>query len=363
MEQFTQPLSMQYITESLQQKVEERAREGGYRNPVALASCWALKWSLHCRYDDAIHEVIDRWPTPSSTHWRLVGACTDQGSSSAAAIDSRDGSQEVMMNDVSQGCTSLDLEGKHPISILTDFCNISRKQVSIEALPSAGGSMAWSATCRILSESLTYSGCGSSKKEARREAALACLEALAAQPHHAAALSRAVRGVDVAGIVSRTSAVEREALVAPSAAQPPPPAIEESNRGRILLEKLSGGRRHAAAAAAAAAPSAAALPMAVIAPARTAGPDPLSAVVRHRGDRGGLGFGGGGGGDAAALEARAREVLETFAAGEERELRFAAGLSKEERAVVHRLCRQLHLPNRSAGAGAERFLLVYKPAS
>ncbi|BAD53353.1 putative DEIH-box RNA/DNA helicase [Oryza sativa Japonica Group] len=78
------------------------------------------------------------------------------------------------------------------------------------------------------------------------------------------------------------------------------------------------------------------------------------------GGRGGSGGGGGGGGVREATLVRVSKVLEDFQASDAQVYKFEPGISKQERAAIHEMCRKMGMISKSSGNGERRCLSVYK---
>uniref|UniRef100_A0A0E0C876 Uncharacterized protein n=1 Tax=Oryza meridionalis TaxID=40149 RepID=A0A0E0C876_9ORYZ len=80
------------------------------------------------------------------------------------------------------------------------------------------------------------------------------------------------------------------------------------------------------------------------------------------GVRGGSGGGGGGGGGGVreATLVRVSKVLEDLQASDAQVYKFEPGISKQERAAIHEMCRKMGMISKSSGNGERRCLSVYK---
>ncbi|KAG8055280.1 hypothetical protein GUJ93_ZPchr0001g32006 [Zizania palustris] len=69
---------------------------------------------------------------------------------------------------------------------------------------------------------------------------------------------------------------------------------------------------------------------------------------------------GGGGGMREATLVRVSKVLEDFRASDAQVYKFEPGISKQERAAIHEMCRKMGMISKSSGNGERRCLSVYK---
>uniref|UniRef100_A0A0D9YFG1 Uncharacterized protein n=1 Tax=Oryza glumipatula TaxID=40148 RepID=A0A0D9YFG1_9ORYZ len=76
--------------------------------------------------------------------------------------------------------------------------------------------------------------------------------------------------------------------------------------------------------------------------------------------RGGGRGGSGGGGVREATLVRVSKVLEDFQASDAQVYKFEPGISKQERAAIHEMCRKMGMISKSSGNGERRCLSVYK---
>lgn len=214
----------------------------------------------------------------------------------------------------------------NPVSILNESAQKAKKTISFDDL--SVNSETGSCSCAVtIADKVIAVGEGIGKKRAKRNAAE---NALAILRPRQPVIRVGSRSHESAPCVSRTELVSKAYDKAPS--------IAEDNIGNRMLRKMgwtgSGG----------------------IGKEGQGRAEPVMAV----GTDGKFGLGCDPTQGAGVKKNSVQDVLVSFISGPDREIKFSNDLSKEDRALVHKLSQQYGLKHRSYGKGDERYLVVGK---
>lgn len=214
----------------------------------------------------------------------------------------------------------------NPVSILNESAQKSKKTISFDDL--GINSERGSCSCAVtIANKMIAVGEGIGKKHAKRNAAENALAIL--RPRQPVIRVRS-RSHESALCVSRTELVSKAYEKAPS--------IAEDNIGNRMLRKMgwtgSGG----------------------IGKEGQGRVEPVMAV----GTDGKFGLGCDPTQGAGVKKTSVQDILVSFISGPDRELKFSNDLSKEDRAVVHKISQQYGLKHTSYGKGGDRYLVVGK---
>lgn len=219
-----------------------------------------------------------------------------------------------------------EITNNNPVSILNESAQKSKKTISFDDLGVDNKTGSCSFAVRIADKVIAV-GEGIGKKQAKRNAA-----------ENALAILRPRQPVVSVGSQAHESApcVSRSELV--SKAYEKAPSIAEDNIGNQMLRKMgwtgSGG----------------------IGKEGQGRAEPVIAVGTDR--KFGLGCDPSQG--AEVRKNSVQDVLVSFVSGPDREIKFSNDLSKEDRALVHKISQQYGLRHKSYGKGDDRYLVVSK---
>lgn len=219
-----------------------------------------------------------------------------------------------------------EITNNNPVSILNESAQKSKKTISFDDLGVDNKTGSCSFAVRIADKVIAV-GEGIGKKQAKRNAA-----------ENALAILRPRQPVVSVGSQAHESApcVSRSELV--SKAYEKAPSIAEDNIGNQMLRKMgwtgSGG----------------------IGKEGQGRAEPVIAVGTDR--KFGLGCDPTQG--AEVKKNSVQDVLVSFVSGPDREIKFSNDLSKEDRALVHKISQQYGLRHKSYGKGDDRYLVVSK---
>lgn len=219
-----------------------------------------------------------------------------------------------------------EITNNNPVSILNESAQKSKKTISFDDLGVNNKTGSCSFAVRIADKVIAV-GEGIGKKQAKRNAA-----------ENALAILRPRQPVVSVGSQAHESApcVSRSELV--SKAYEKAPSIAEDNIGNQMLRKMgwtgSGG----------------------IGKEGQGRAEPVIAVGTDR--KFGLGCDPTQG--AEVKKNSVQDVLVSFVSGPDREIKFSNDLSKEDRALVHKISQQYGLRHKSYGKGDDRYLVVSK---
>lgn len=214
----------------------------------------------------------------------------------------------------------------NPVSILNESAQKSKKTISFDDL--GVDNKTGSCSCAVtIADKVIAVGEGIGKKQAKRNAAE---NALAILRPRQPVVSVGPRAHESAPCVSRSELVSKAYEKAPS--------IAEDNIGNQMLRKMgwtgSGG----------------------IGKEGQGRAEPVMAVGTDR--KFGLGCDPTQG--AEVKKTSVQDVLVSFVSGLDREIKFSNDLSKEDRALVHKISQQYGLKHKSYGKGNDRYLVVSK---
>lgn len=219
-----------------------------------------------------------------------------------------------------------EITNNNPVSILNESAQKSKKTISFDDLGVDNKTGSCSFAVRIADKVIAV-GEGIGKKQAKRNAA-----------ENALAILRPRQPVVSVGSQAHESApcVSRSELV--SKAYEKAPSIAEDNIGNQMLRKMgwtgSGG----------------------IGKEGQGRAEPVIAVGTDR--KFGLGCDPTQG--AEVKKNSVQDVLVSFVSGPDQEIKFSNDLSKEDRALVHKISQQYGLRHKSYGKGDDRYLVVSK---
>lgn len=214
----------------------------------------------------------------------------------------------------------------NPVSILNESAQKSKKTISFDDL--GVNSKTGSCSCAVMiANKIIAVGEGTGKKLAKRNAAENALAILRSRQPIVRVGSRTHEN---APCVSKTELVSKAYEKAPS--------IAEDNIGNQMLRKMgwkgSGG----------------------IGKEGQGRAEPVMAV----GTDGKFGLGCDPTQGAKVRKTSVQDILLSFISGPDREIKFSNELSKEDRALVHKISQQYGLKHRSYGKGDDRYLVVGK---
>lgn len=216
----------------------------------------------------------------------------------------------------------------NPVSILNESAQKSKKTISFDDLGVNRETGSCSCAVTIASKIIAV-GEGTGKKQAKRNAAENALAILRPRQPVKRVGSRAQQH-ESAACVSKTELVSKAYEKAPS--------IAEDNIGNQMLRKMgwsgSGG----------------------IGKEGQGRAEPVMAV----GTDGKFGLGCDPTQGAKVRKSSVQDILLSFISGPDREIKFSNELSKEDRALVHKISQQYGLKHRSYGKGDDRYLVVGK---
>ncbi|XP_078350233.1 NF-kappa-B-repressing factor-like [Oculina patagonica] len=216
----------------------------------------------------------------------------------------------------------------NPVCILNESAQKSKKTISFDDLGVNGKTGTYSCAVTISNKVIAV-GEGASKKQAKQDAAKNALEILRPRQPVIRVGSRSQQH-ESAPCVSKTELVSKAYEKAPS--------IAEDNIGNQMLRKMgwtgSGG----------------------IGKDGQGRAEPVMAV----GTDGKFGLGSDPTQGAMVRKSSVQDILMSFISGPDREIKFSNELSKEDRALVHKISQQYGLKHRSYGKGDDRYLVVGK---
>ena len=278
----------------------------------ALSMVWANMEFLGCRYPEPTEEKVKQ---------------LEAGSSRAMAIPTeiKRKQEEGNKKPIIKGFTLYVRDSKgpeNPISLLYGNAQRSKKSIEFQELGEKDGMYSYAV---VIDNVVIATGQAPNKKNAKHNCAEQAVQILrASQPVVDELLSH-----------EKAQVVEKDHLAPGNKVDAP--RISESNLGSQMLRKMgwtggglgSGGKGRA---------------------------DPV--LVDETQDRRGLGRDAADGG---VNKISVKNTIRNFIMDNHRkELRFSSDLSREDRAVVHRVCQQHGLRHKSFGTGEGRYLVISK---
>ena len=278
----------------------------------ALSMVWANMKFLGCRYPEATEERV-----------KQLEACSSRAMAIPAEIKRKQ--DEGKKKPIIKGFTFYvrDSRGpENPISLLYGNAHRAKKTIEFQALGMNDGLY----SCAVVIDSiLVATGQASNKKEAKHKCAEQAVQILrASQPV-----------VDELLLHEKAQVVEKDHLAAGNKVDAP--RISENNLGSQMLRKMgwTGGGLGSEGKGRA---------------------DPV--LVDETQGRRGLGRDATDGG---VNKVSVKNTIRNFIMDSHRkELKFSSDLSREDRAVVHKICQQHGLRHKSFGTGEGRYLVISK---
>lgn len=282
---------------------------------VALSMVWANMKFLGCRYPPKTEELVTELESKGP---RISLPDT-------AVRKPKPLIENFTVYEPEEGDKSLN---NNPVSIMNESAQKSKKTISFEDLGLTDKTGFYSFAV-VIADKIIATGEGPGKKLAKRNAAENALSILRArQP--VVRFGSASKQHQSAPCVSKTELVSKAYNKAPS--------ISDDNIGNQMLRKMgwigSGG----------------------IGKDGQGRAEPVLAV--GTGGKFGLGCNPTEGAD--VTKNSVEEILYLFISGNDREIRFSNELSKEDRALVHKISQQYGLKHRSFGKDKDRYIVVSK---
>lgn len=279
---------------------------------AALSMVWANMKFLGCRYPAKTEELVNELESKGQI------SIPDKAEKKLKPLIENFTIYEPVEGD--------ECANHNPVSIMNESAQKSKKEISFEDLGLSDETSLYSYAVMI-ADKIIATGEGPAKKQAKRNAAENALEILRArQP--VVRVGTASRQHQSAPCVSKTDLVSKAYKSAPS--------ISDDNIGNQMLRKMgwtgSGG----------------------IGKDGQGRAEPVLAV----GTDGKFGLGCNPTQGADVTKRSVQEILHSFISSTDQEIKFSNELSKEDRALVHKISQQYGLKHRSYGKDEDRYLVV-----